>query len=155
MLFPQATYFDQKFHATFFLAAEEAGGGGGSGASCATQAAALLRRLGPPRAPLAPLPLDANQGSHNPGSGQEGERGRVQHGPVPQPRTGLPAAAAQRSGGAGGMQAAGARRMRVRRCRAAAAPKTGGAAGIRRPPPPAIPLADLERGHPLPAAARV
>ena len=106
MFFPQATYFDQKFHATFFLAAEEAGGGGRGGASRATQAAALLRRLGPPRAPLVPLPLDANQGSHNPGIGKEGERGRVQHGPVPHTRTGLPAAAAQRSGDAGRMQAA-------------------------------------------------
>lgn len=105
--FAQATYFNQKFHATFFLAAEEASGGSGGGTSRATQAAALLRRLGPPRAPLAPLPLDANQGSHNPGTGQEGERGRVQPGPVPHPRTGLPAAAVQCSGDVGSMQSAG------------------------------------------------
>lgn len=65
MFFLLATYIDQKFHATFILAAEEASGGGGGGAmSRATQASAFLRRLGPPRVPLAPLLLDANQGSH-------------------------------------------------------------------------------------------
>ena len=105
----QATYFDQKFHATFFLAAEEASAGSGGGVARATQAAALLRRLGPPRAPLAqlPTPLDPNQGSQPHGTSQEGERGRAQLGPVPHPRTGPPAATGQRSGESGRMQMPG------------------------------------------------
>lgn len=74
----QATYFDQKFHATFFLASDEAGGGRGAADG---RLAAHARRLGPQRSPLVLLPpmLDPN-------SERDPEPHRMQPGVAPHPR---------------------------------------------------------------------
>lgn len=75
----QATYFDQKFHATFFLAADAAGGGR---VTAGARPAAAPHRPGPQRSPLAllPPPLDPNTGPRDP------EPHRMQPGLAPHPR---------------------------------------------------------------------